>query len=150
MRLTQQTASGLFFLAFGILAFWLAGDLPMGTIADMGVGYTPRMLAVGCMIVGVVLLAIAMTTGGDTAPVTAALAPLVLVTAMVAGFAVLLPWLGLPLTVVACVLPAAFSGETFRWTSLAAMALILAALTTLLFAWGLKLQIPVLPPMLGA
>lgn len=148
MRITQPVASGLFFLIFGAAFFWLAQDLPMGTAADMGVGYTPRMLAVGCTIVGAVLLAAAKLAREPAEPVTASLAPLVLVTVMVAGFAALLPWIGLPAAVIASVLPAAFAGEAFRWPLLLAMAAGLAALTTALFAWGLKLQIPVLPAFL--
>lgn len=149
MRVSQQIASGLFFLLAGGIFFWLAQDLPMGTAADMGVGYTPRMLAIGLLLVGVSLLVIAATTGGNTEPVTVAIGPFVLVTVMVAGFAALLPLLGLPLAVILSMLPAAVSGETFRWPALIGIAAALAALTTALFAWGLKLQIPVWPPLLG-
>ena len=147
--MTQQAASGLFFLGFGALTFWLAQSLPMGAADDMGVGYTPRMLAAGCMLVGAALLVIAAVTGGNREPVTLALGPLVLVTVMVAGFAALLPHVGLPLAVALSVLPAALSGEQFRWGSLLAIAVGLAALTTALFAMALKLQIPILPPALG-
>lgn len=149
MRITQQSASGLFFLGFGALAWWLASSLPMGTAADMGVGYTPRMLAIGCLGVGAILLAGAILAGGEGEGVSIAFGPLVLVSVMVVGFAALLPVLGLPLAVIASVLPAAISGETFRWTHLLAIAGGLAALTTGLFAFGLKLQIPVLPTIPG-
>ncbi len=150
MRLSQQMASGLFFLGFGAVAFVLASQLNIGTAEDMGVGYTPRMLAVGCLIVGGVLAGGALFKRGEGEPVSLAAGPLVLVTVMVAGFALLLPWLGLPLTVIASVLPAAVSGETFRWSYLFGIAAALAALTTVLFAWGLKLQIPVWPWFLVA
>ncbi len=149
MRLNQQLASGLFFLGFGGLAFWLATALPMGTAADMGVGYTPRMLAVGCLAVGVIRIASIFFGSEASEPVSIAFGPLALVTVMVAGFALLLPWLGLPLAVIVSVLPAAISGETFRWHLLLAIAVVLAALTTVLFAYGLKLQIPVWPTVPG-
>lgn len=147
--MTQQVASGLFFLAFGALAFWLATDLPMGTAADMGIGYTPRMLASGCLAVGAGLTIFGVMKRGSMVPVSFATGPLLLVTLMVAGFALFLPWLGLPLTVILAVLPAAVSGETFRWPQLLGIAVALAVLTTALFAWGLKLQIPVLPWFIG-
>ena len=153
MRITQQAASGLFFLAFGALFLWLSTSLPMGTAADMGVGYTPRLLAIGCQIVGGVLLVARLISdrqgGLGSEPVSFAGAPLLLTTVMVAGFAVALPWLGLPLTVVACVVPAAIAGETFRWPVLLAIAGGLAVRTTLLFAWALRLQIPVWPAIPG-
>jgi hypothetical protein len=149
MRLTQQTASGLFFLAFGTIFLWLASSLPMGTAADMGVGYTPRMLAIGCMAVGAVLLVFGLAGRGLRERVTLNARALMLTTLMVAGFALLLPWLGLPLTVVACVLPASLAGESYRWRALWLIAILLAALTTVLFAWLLKLQIPILPDLPG-
>ena len=150
MHLNQQLASGLFFLAFGGLAFWLASELQMGTAGDMGSGYTPRLLAIGCLGVGVIRTAGALIGNEASEPLTLALRPLALVTIMVAGFALLLPVLGLPISVILSVLPAAVSGETFRWPLLLAIACGLAALTTVLFAWGLKLQIPILPVFLPA
>jgi hypothetical protein len=147
--MTQQFASGLFFLLFGALYLWLGADLEMGSAADMGVGYTPRLLGFGTMVVGASLLAIGFSGKGNREPVTFAPGPLALTIAMVGGFAALLPWLGLPLTIVACVLPAAISGETFRFGRLVLFAVGLAVLTTLLFAWALKLQIPILPSIPG-
>lgn len=147
--MTQQIASGLFFLLFGAAYFWLATDLAMGTAADMGVGYTPRMLAVGSMGIGAILLSVGALGRGNREPVSLAVKPLLLTTAMVAGFALLLPWLGLPLTVIACVLPAALSGEKFNFGLLLLIAIGLAVFTTLLFAWALKLQIPIWPDLAG-
>lgn len=147
MRLTQGLASGLFFIVFGALGLWLAADLTAGTVADMGPGWVPRALSIACMTIGGLQMAASLLTGADSAPVTIAPVPLLLVTAMVAGFALLLPTLGLPLTVAVSVLAAAFSGERFRLPALIAIALVLAALTTGLFAFGLKLQIPVWPAM---
>ena len=148
MQINQQLASGLFFLAFDGVAFWLATELPMGTAADMGSGYTPRLLAMGCLGVGVIRAAGAFIGNVASEPVTLAWRPLALVTVMVAGFAVLLPLLGLPLAVIVAMLPAAVSGEVFRWPVLLAIACGLAAMTTALFAWGLKLQIPIWPAFL--
>lgn len=146
LRLNERTASALFFIGFGALTFWLASALPMGTAADMGIGYTPRLLAIGCLLVGAMLLAASYVAreAGDAA-VTIPVKPLLLVSAMVGGFALLLPLLGLPLTIGAIVLSACVSGEKFSWLGMAAMAVVLATFTTLLFAWALRLQIPILP-----
>lgn len=149
MRVTQQFASGLFFLLFGTLYLWLGAGLEMGTAADMGVGYTPRLLGFATMAVGVALLAVGLTGRGNREPVTFAPGPLALTIAMVGGFAALLPWLGLPLTIIVCVLPAAISGEAFKLGRLVLFAIALAVTTTLLFAWALKLQIPIVPEIPG-
>lgn len=145
VRLTQQLVSGLFFLAFGGVAFGLASQLTIGTAADMGSGYAPRMLAVGCLLVGALQVGGALLRPDGSEGVSIAIGPLLLVTAMVVGFAVLLPWLGLPLTVIVVVLGAAISGEAFGWAALIGIALVLAGLTTVLFGILLKLQIQLLP-----
>lgn len=149
MRLTEGLASGLFFIGFGAIGYWLGADLTLGTVADMGPGWVPRALSIVCMMIGVLQMATSLITGSDRSPVTVTPAPLLLVTAMVGGFAALLPFLGLPLTVTVCTLSAALSGENFRWSALLAIALVLAALTTGLFALALQLQIPVWPELWG-
>lgn len=147
MGLSQQHWSGLFFVAFGSFAIWAGSGLAIGTAGDMGIGYTPRALAFGCVAVGCILLAqayFAPVAAGE-GRVTIAWWPLVLVTAMVVGFAALLPLLGLPLTVVALTMAAALSGEEFRLPLLVVIAAGMALLSTLLFSTALNLQIPVWP-----
>jgi hypothetical protein len=143
----QQRWSGLFFIAFGALAIWAGWDLVVGTAADMGIGYTPRALAIGCIGVGCILLlqALVFPSADEGDRLRIAWRPLFLVTAMVIGFALLLPRLGLPITVALVVGAAALSGENFRWPTLAAIAAGMALLSTLLFSTALKLQIPVWP-----
>lgn len=147
MGARQQHWAGLFFIAFGILAIWAGRDLVIGTAADMGIGYAPRGLAIGCVGVGVILLLQTLFSApAEGEPrVSFAWRPLVLVTAMVLGFGVLLPRLGLPLTVALMIPPAALSGESFRWPTMIAIAAGMALLCTLLFSTALKLQIPVWP-----
>ena len=147
MILRQRHWSGLFFIAFGAFAVWAGSDLAIGTAADMGIGYTPRALAIGCIGVGCSLLTQAFfaPTDADDPSVTIAWRPLLLVVAMVVGFGILLPRLGLPLTVALMTVPAALSGEDFHWPTLAAIAAGMALLSTLLFSTALNLQIPVWP-----
>jgi putative tricarboxylic transport membrane protein len=143
----QHYLSGLFFIVFGALAVWAGNDLTIGTAADMGIGYTPRALAIGCIGVGCVLMAqgYRAAPAGDGHRVEIAWRPLLLVTIMVIGFAVLLPRLGLPLTVAVMTAGAAASGETFNWTMLALIAVGMAVMSLLLFSTALNLQIPVWP-----
>jgi hypothetical protein len=143
----QQYLSGLFFIAFGALAVWAGRDLAIGTAAEMGIGYTPRALAIGCIAVGCLLLVQAFLSasadGGGRFSI--AWRPLLLVALMVIGFGLLLPVLGLPVTVVLMIAAAALSGETFHWPTLASIAAGMALISTLLFSTALKLQIPVWP-----
>lgn len=143
----QQYLSGLFFIVFGALAVWAGNDLTIGTAADMGIGYTPRALAIGCIGVGCLLMgqAYRAAPAGDGNRVEIAWRPLLLVTIMVIGFGLLLPRLGLPLTVAVMTAAAALSGENFNWTMLALIAVGMAVLSLLLFSTALNLQIPVWP-----
>ena len=147
MGVQQQYLSGLFFIAFGAFAVWAGRDLTIGTAAEMGIGYTPRALAIGCIAVGCILLLQAfIVTSAERGPsVSIAWRPLALVTLMVIGFGILLPYLGLPITVALITLMAGLSGETFRWPMLIAMAVGLAVMSLLLFSTALNLQIPVWP-----
>jgi hypothetical protein len=146
VRLSKPLLSGVFFIGFGAFTLYAGKDLEMGTAGDMGTGYTPRLLALGLLGIGALLLLEAyITRRRDVTRLKIAVAPLLLVTAITVGFALLLPRVGLPIAVAMAVGAAAFSGERFRWPTLIVVAVGLAALTTLLFAFALRLQIPVWP-----
>lgn len=146
LRIRRQLASGLFFVAFGALALWLGADMAVGTAADMGVGYVPRMLAFGCVGVGLWQLGVGfLQSWGEVA--TLNLRPMAFVVASIVGFAVVLPYAGLPLTIVILVLAAALSGEAYDRTRMLLTAIVLAAGSALLFGILLRLQIPLLPEM---
>jgi hypothetical protein len=47
---------GLFFIALGVAALWLSRDYPVGDLNRMGPGYFPRMLSVGMICLGVLIV----------------------------------------------------------------------------------------------
>lgn len=142
---SQRSGAAVFFVLFGGVALWLGRELPVGTAGEMGVGYTPRMLALGCVGIGLLLLVQSVLSAGPREAIRFSPRPTIFVTVLVLGFAALLPWAGLPLTIAALTLAAGASGESFRWPVLIATAVILAAVSTGLFAYLLKLQVPVWP-----
>ena len=146
LRIRRQLASGLFFLCFGAVALWIGADMAVGTAADMGVGYVPRMLAIGCIGVGLWQLGVGLRySWGDVAALN--VRPIAFVLGCIVAFAVLLPYAGLPLTVFLLVMAAAFSGENYDRTRMLLTAVVLAAGSALLFGVLLRLQIPLLPMM---
>lgn len=145
LRIGQQTASSIFFLAFGVAAFWVSLSMPIGTAAEMGVGYVPWLLSLGCIAIGAIQLAMAAFGKNRGEAVVIEVRPMLFVTAMIVGFAALLPILGLPLTTGLLVLAAAASGEAFDWRVLALTAVGLGAGSAVLFAVLLRLQVPVWP-----
>ena len=141
---TPDLAFAAFLVALGALAFALAGELSVGSAAAMGPGYVPRGLALLIMVYGAVLGVRAAFTGRQPFP-EIAWRPLLLISASVALFAVLLPLAGLALTSIAVVLCAGFASYDVRLRENAVLAVVLAIFAVLLFVTVLGLPIPVWP-----
>ena len=137
-------AFAVFLVALGALAFALAGELNVGTAAAMGPGYVPRGLAVIVMIYGAVLGVRALFSGPLKFPAVE-LRPLLLISAAVALFAILLPFAGLALTSFAIVVCAGFAAYDVRLRENVIAAVVLAAFSVVLFVAALGLPIPIWP-----
>ena len=131
-------------MALGALAFALAGELSVGTAAAMGPGYVPRGLALIIMVYGLVLGVRAALAGRVAFP-QISWRPLLLISASVALFAILLPLAGLALTSLAVVICAGLAAYDVRLRENAVLALGLAIFAVLLFVTVLGLPIPVWP-----
>jgi len=132
----------VFLVALGALAFALARDLSVGTAASMGPGYVPRGLSVIIMVYGLILGVRAMFTGPHPFP-DIAFRPLVLISASVALFAIMLPLVGLAITSFAVVICAGFAAYDVRLRENAVVALVLSAFGVLLFVKALGLPIAI-------
>jgi len=137
-------AFAAFLVALGALAFALASDLAVGTAAEMGPGYVPRGLAVIIMVYGVVLGLRATFVGRQAFP-EVAWRPLLLISAAVALFAVLLPIMGLALTSFAVVICSGFAAYDVRLRENALAAVALAIFAVVLFVTVLGLPIELWP-----
>ena len=138
-------AFAAFLVALGALAFALTSELTVGTAAAMGPGYVPRGLAGIIIVYGVVLGLRAVFTGRRAFPIIA-WRPLLLISAAVALFAMLLPVVGLALTSLAVVICSGFAAYDVRLRENALLAVALAIFAVLLFVTMLGLPIPVWPP----
>ena len=134
----------VFLVALGALAFSLASQLTMGSAAAMGPGYVPRGLSVIIMIYGAVLGARALFSGALPFP-SIEPRPLLLLSAAVVLFAVLLPLAGLAVTSFVVVICAGYAAYDVRMRENAIAALALAAFASILFVSVLGLPIKVLP-----
>jgi hypothetical protein len=141
---TPDLAFAAFLVALGALAFALASDLTAGTAASMGPGYVPRGLAILVMIYGLVLGVRAALAGRAAFPAVA-WRPLLLISAAVALFAVLLPLAGLAVTSLAVVVCAGLASYDVRLRENAVLAVALAVFAVLLFVAVLGLPIPIWP-----
>jgi len=137
-------AFAAFLVALGALAFALSSELTVGTAAAMGPGYVPRGLALIIMVYGAVLGLRAAFTGRQVFPAVA-WRPLLMISAAVAVFAVLLPVAGLAITSLAVVICSGAAAYDVRLRENALLAVALAIFAVLLFVTALGLPIEVWP-----
>ena len=55
LKSSQDLVSGLFFLAIGVFALWIAWDYPLGSPQRMGTGAFPRILCWAMIGLGAVI-----------------------------------------------------------------------------------------------
>ena len=143
--------SGLMFLVVGILFAWGATLYKFGSSARPGPGYFPFGLGVLLAILGAFVLFKALTIeveGGD--PIGKwAWKPLGVITAAVFIMGVLLPRLGMMVSLPLLVIIAAWAGDEFHWKDALINAAVLTIGSWLIFIYGLKLTIPVWPSFIG-
>lgn len=138
-------AFAAFLVGLGAFAFALAAELPVGSATSMGPGYVPRGLALLIMGFGIVMGGRTLLVARQAFPAIE-WRPLLLISASVAVFAILLPFAGLALTSVAVILCAGFASYDVRHAENVVLALGLAAFTVVLFVLALGLPIPIWPP----
>jgi hypothetical protein len=144
IKSAQDFLTGLAFTAFGALTVALSQGYSLGSAARMGPAYFPTILGLLLVGIGLAVLFRSLAAQGED---SVSLEPWLLLRVLlaVAAFAVLLNPLGLVLTAVVVVLIAAWAGHEFRLLEALANALVLAALSYVLFIWGLNQTMPVWP-----
>lgn len=137
--------SGLLFVTTGlgcaIAAFVL---YPLGDAADPGPGYFPLGLGALLALLGsVVTLRSLRHKGGDQVAVgRLAWRPLIVISAAVLLFGLLLPHLGLLVALPVLVVTSSFATSEFRWKEVLLNAVVLTVLCFGIFIWGLNLSLP--------
>ncbi len=153
MKIKSQRdfASGLLFVAAGLVFAVGALYYPLGTSARPGAGFFPLMLSGLMTLLGAIVLFKSLTIeteGGD--PIGAiAWRPLVVIVVAIAVFGLALPRLGLFVTLPLLVVIASLASDEFRWKGVVVNAAVLTLGSWAIFIRGLKLTIPLLPTFLG-
>ncbi|HVN23306.1 MAG TPA: tripartite tricarboxylate transporter TctB family protein [Syntrophorhabdales bacterium] len=140
--------SGAIFLGVGVAFAAYGRHYPMGTAMRMGPGYFPTLLGSLLALIGLILVIHTMLRPG---PGVGRLAwgKLVLVTLSNVLFALMLRRLGLACALVLLVLVSAYASKRFRWPVALALAVGLAAGSSIIFVWLLGLPIPIRGTWLG-
>jgi len=141
--------TGVLYLGFGAIAFWIARDYAFGTASRMGAGYFPTVLSGLLMFFGVLALLRGVTQRG--APFGAfALKPALIITASTVAFGLLLTRAGLIISLVVLILGSASASSKFRFEWRAALAALgLIAFCVLVFIKGLGLPMPLFGSWFG-
>lgn len=143
--------SGLMFVVTGLAFAAGATNYSFGTSARPGPGYFPFGLGVLLAVLGAVILFKALTIeteGGDRIG-HIGWRPLCLIVAAVIGFGLLLPRLGLIISLPLLILVASLAGDEFKLKEVVINAIILTIGSWAVFIKGLNLVIPLWPSFLA-
>jgi putative tricarboxylic transport membrane protein len=158
VRSPQDLAAGIFMILLAALALFLARDLPLGTLRQIGPGMLPKSFAVICAGLGVMLALTSLVYKGEQLQgfswrgVIFVLGGAVLFGLTIRGFDIgplKVPQLGLVVSGPIVVLVAGSAATDLRWKELIIFAIVMTTFCALLFKYALGLPIPLAPWLLG-
>lgn len=143
--------SGLMFLVVGIGFAWGALNYSFGSSARPGPGYFPFGLGILLAILGALTLFESLTieTEGGEPIGDIAWKPLIIIVGSIAVFGLLLPRLGMVISLPILVITSAMAGDEFHWGEALVNAVILTVGSWAVFILGLNLVIPLWPTFGG-
>ena len=153
MRIKSQRDfwSGVMFIIIGAGFAIGATNYSMGAAARPGPGYFPLILSSIMVLLGAIVLFKSLTVeieGGD--PIGAvAWRPLVVVVLAITVFGLLLPRLGMIITIPILIFMTSLAGDEFKWKGVVAAAVVLTLMAWVIFIVGLKLTIPMWPSFMA-
>src|SRR6185295_11851788 len=139
---------GLIYIFFGSSAILIARDYSMGSATKMGPAYFPTIL--GCLLLAIGVISVIrsfLVPGPPVGPF--ALKGLVLVTASVVAFGLVVRGLGLAIALPLLIIVSAYGSTRFRWRPTLLMAAGLTIFSVFVFLKGLGIPLPIIGPWLG-
>jgi hypothetical protein len=154
MRIKSQKDfwSGLMFVVVGLAFAWGATEYSFGSSARPGPGYFPFGLGILLALLGGLVLFKALTLESENGDRIGDFAwkPLLVIVAAIVVFGFALPKLGLVLTLPLLVGITSAAGDEFKLREVIINAIVLTALSWVVFIWGLGLVIPTWPTFAAA
>ena len=149
-RLGQDGTAGAAIALGGLIGFIIVRDYPVGSLSEFGPGFMPWVATIGMMGLGAAMVVRALAAGVRVDFSIVVGRPLVLVPIGMAVFALGLEPLGLALSSALAVLVTSFASTESRLTERLIASVVLAALITLVFGYGLSMSVPLWPAFLRA
>ena len=142
--------SGLMFLIVGVGFALGATNYSMGTSARPGAGYFPLGLGVLTALLGAIILFESLTIETEDGEPIGHIAwrPLIVIVLTINVFGLLLPRLGMIVSIPILIIMTSLASEEFRWRGVLISAVVLTAFAWMIFIAGLKLTIPLWPKFL--
>ena len=143
--------SGLMFLVTGAAFAVGATNYSMGTSARPGAGYFPLILSTILAIMGAIVLFESLVIETEDGEPIGAIAwrPLIVIVLAIAVFAILLPRVGMFITIPILIIMVSFAGDEFGWIGVLVSCVVLTAFSWLVFIKGLGLTIPLFPSFMA-
>jgi hypothetical protein len=141
--------TGMIYVLFGGLAFWIARDYGFGTASRMGPGYFPTVLSALLVLIGVISLIRSFIVPAEPLGAFALKGGFLIILATIL-FGILINRAGLIIALLALVLVSAAASEKFRFDWKATLGLIvLIAFCALVFVKGLGVPMPLIGTWFG-
>lgn len=141
---SKDVVGGLAMTALGVYSAWHAyGNYEMGELVRMGPGYFPVGLGILLAFLGLLIAIPAMLREGEKIHVE--WKTFLLVTLSVGVFALLLKLLGLILATIGAVIVSSIADHDIKWRTRIITSVSIAALTWVVFSFGLGMVLPVWP-----
>jgi hypothetical protein len=138
--------AGVMFFAFGVLFVVLSRQYQMGTAAKMGPGYFPTVLGGLLAVLGLIIFGKAFEKQNAELRIEAVgWREILLILGSVGLFGLLLPSMGMVISIFVLIAVAALASHEFRVRDTILTAIVLIAMSYLVFVKGLELQFPVWP-----
>ncbi|MDH4390301.1 MAG: tripartite tricarboxylate transporter TctB family protein [Aquabacterium sp.] len=139
--------SGLMFIVVGLGFAWGATNYSFGSSARPGPAYFPFGLGVLMAIMGALVWFASITVETEDGDRIGSIAwkPLVIITGAVVMFGLLLPRLGLMISLPLLIIVSALAGDEFHWKDSLISVLVLTIGSWLIFIKGLGLILPLWP-----
>jgi len=138
--------AGLMFIAFGAFFSGFGTQYTFGTAARMGPAYFPTVLGVLLMILGLIVAIGGISPNADEDKVKRfSWSTLLFVLGPIVLFGLLLPRLGLVISLFLLVVISSYASHEFKPRAALINAIVLVLMSLLIFVWGLSLQFQIWP-----
>jgi hypothetical protein len=139
--------SGLMFVVVGLGFAWGATEYSFGSSARPGPAYFPFGLGILLAIMGALVWFASITVETEDGDRIGSIAwkPLIIITASVVMFGVILPRLGMIISLPLLIIVSALAGDEWHWKDSLISVVILTLGSWLIFIKGLNLVIPLWP-----